>query len=317
MRRFNRPCLVAGIALIASLTLPACGGTTSPAGPSGTPAFQLLVSAPLGLFAGDTGQANATNATVNTSVSTQATWQSSNTSVATVGPGGVVTAIGPGTTTLTATYQAISASDTLTVLQESDLLGLTILSCPAQMLVRETADCALTMTTTGPSNGLNVASKATWSSTNTLVVFIVLGGHVTANSAGAATVSATYHGRTAALAVSVTAAQQDFLRIDSASQSGQFKVGNMVSMSLGGLCAVVSAASGQLSLRILDQNGNEVGATIPPAFPNGSISFFVQKNFTIPQNTTRVCAVASLQVGSKTITATGPFAGGLCADVSP
>jgi len=321
MGRLERRSHGAVVVFVASLTWPACSGggaTTPPGAPSGPPSLQLLVGAPLGLFTGDTGQATANAVTtVNTNVSSQATWQSSNTSVATVVAGGLVTALGPGTTSLTATYQGISVSDTLTVLRDSDLLALTILSCSAQLLVGQTVDCAVTMTTTGPSTGLNVASKAAWSSTNTSVLSVAAGGHATAVSAGQATISATYHGKTATFAVTVTAAQQDSLRIDSAAQSGQFKAGNLVSMSLGGICSVVSAASGQLSLQILDQNGNQIGPTTGMTVNNGSTSFFVTRSFTIPQNTTRVCAVPTLQVGSKTVTATGLFGGGLCADVSP
>jgi Big-like domain-containing protein len=322
MRLVDRRCQTAVATLIVNLTSLACGGsgtTTSPSGTTSTPsAFRLGVSAPLGLFAGDSGQASAgTVTTVATDVSSQATWQSSNTSVATVAAGGVVTAIAPGTTSLTATYQGISASDTLTVLQDSDLLALTILSCSAQLLVGQTADCAVTMTTTGPSAGLNVAAKATWLSTNPAVLSIAGGGHATAVSAGQATISATYHAKTASLAVSVTAAQQDALRIDSGAQSGQFKVGNLVSISLGGICSVVSADTGQVISRLLDQNGNEFGGTSSNTVRNGSTSFSISRAFTIPQNATRVCAVASLQVGSKTVAATGPFGGGLCADVSP
>jgi uncharacterized protein YjdB len=46
-------------------------------------------------------------------VTSQATWQSSNTAVATVSSAGVVTGIAPGSVTVNAVYQTLSASDAI------------------------------------------------------------------------------------------------------------------------------------------------------------------------------------------------------------
>jgi hypothetical protein len=319
----NAHCAVLVVAL--TLCSLACGNssTNTAAAPSGggtssSTSFQLLVSAPLGLFVGDVGQASAGALTTSISnVSNQATWQSSNPSIATVVPGGAVTAIAPGAVTLTATYQGVSASDTLMVLRDSDLLSLTILSCSSQLLVGQTVDCAVTMTTTGPSTGLNVASKAAWSSTNAGVVSITPGGHVTAVSSGQATISASYHAKTGSLPVTVTAAQQDSIRINGGAQTGQFRAGNTVSLSLDGLYSVVSAASGQLSLRVVDQSNAVITTTTPIVVPRGSNSFFLTASFSIPATATRVCPAAILLVGSATIVETGSTQFSLCASVIP
>jgi uncharacterized protein YjdB len=314
-------------ALVVTLCSLACHLKTSTdtvAAPSGSGAsssatFQLLVGAPLGLFVGDTGQATASAITTFPSdVSSQSTWLSLKPNIATVDAGGVVTAIAPGAVTLTATYQRVSASDTLTVLRDSDLLALTILSCSPQLLVGQTVDCAVTLTTAGPSNGLNVAGKAAWSSTNRNVLNIAPGGHATAVSPGQTTISATYHGRTGSLAVSVTAAQQDALRLEGGAQQGQFRIGNTVSLSLSGVYSVVSAASGQLSLRVTDQNNTVVTTTTPVTVLRGSNSFFLTASFVIPDGATRVCPAAVLQVGSVTVVEMGfGIVPNLCASATP
>lgn len=143
------------------------------------------------------------------------------------------------------------------------------------------------------------------------------GGHATAAAAGNATITATYRGKTASLAVSVSAARQDAIQVESAGQFGQFRVGNAVSMSLGGIYSVVSAAAGQLKLRIAAQDDTVVTMTAPTTVPTGSKSFFLIASFTIPQGATRVCATALLQVGSETVTGNGLFGGAQCADVVP
>ena len=297
-----------------------CGGNTNTPAPSGsgTPSFQLLVSAPLGLFVGDSGQASAGALTTSlANVSSLATWVSSNPSIATVAAGGIIAAISPGTVTLTATYQGISNSDTLTVLRDADLLALTILSCSPQLLVGQTVDCNVTLTTTGPSTGLNVASKATWASTNPNVVNIAPGGHATAVSPGQTTLSASYHGKTGTLSVNVTQPQKDALQVTGGAQGGQFRVGNTVSLSLSGIYSVVSAPTGQLSLRVTDQNNAVIMTTAPMTVPQGSNSFFLSASFVIPAGATRVCPTAIFQVGSITVPDTAGVFLNLCASVAP
>jgi hypothetical protein len=48
-------------------------------------------------------------------VTSTATWQSSNVAVATVSATGMVTAIAPGNATISATYQTVAGSDTITL----------------------------------------------------------------------------------------------------------------------------------------------------------------------------------------------------------
>ncbi|MBE3123475.1 MAG: Ig-like domain-containing protein [Acidobacteria bacterium] len=106
----------------ASLFLAACGGGSSsptPTAPTTPTVIGLTVSGTAGLTSkGQTSQLTAT-ATMSSGatqgVTAQATWQSSNTVVATVSAAGVVTAAGDGEAMITATYQGQSGQMKVTV----------------------------------------------------------------------------------------------------------------------------------------------------------------------------------------------------------
>jgi hypothetical protein len=109
-------------ALVALLWLPAC--SSSPGKPSPT-LTGVTVSGTQNLTA--VGQATQLTATAvysdgsNQNVTNSATWQSSNSSVAGVSPGGVVTAVNFGQASITATYQ--SANGPLVVTVQLNLAG--------------------------------------------------------------------------------------------------------------------------------------------------------------------------------------------------
>lgn len=250
------------------------------------------------MFVGESGQASAMLLpSLGLDVAASATWQSSNTSVASVAAGGIVTARSPGVTQLSATYQGMSASNALTVFSDSDLVSLTLVACNNQLLVGQHSFCDAAATIQGIGS-TGVTSKVTWSSSNPAVVSVVTGGETMATSAGESTISATYRGHTASLQFSVTAVQRDALRIEG---GGPTKTSNTVYLYLAGLYSVVSAATGQLNLRVSDQNGAVIATTSPTTVPRGSDSFFLQTTATIPPGTTRVCPTAILQVAAVTI----------------
>jgi len=114
----------ASVLLIASVLAWSCGGSSSntptapsPAAPPSVTSIAVTGGATL-TAAGQTSQMTATatfsdGSTQN--VTASATWQSSNASTATVSAAGVVTAVGSGTATVTATYQGRSGSISLTL----------------------------------------------------------------------------------------------------------------------------------------------------------------------------------------------------------
>jgi hypothetical protein len=110
-------------AIVASVAVANCGSKT-PGSPSPNPTPTItsvqVTGLPSSLAPGETAQlaarASLSDGTSQV-VTTQATWRSDNTSVATVSSGGLVTAVAAGTTEIRATYQTASANATLEVKQ--------------------------------------------------------------------------------------------------------------------------------------------------------------------------------------------------------
>ena len=121
-------------------------------------------------------------------ITTDSTWTSSDTAVATVGPEGVATAVAAGTTNITAAFGGKSGSSLLTV--SSVTLKSIAVAPPAAVLAPAST---LSYTATGTfSDGstANVTDSVTWSSSATNVASISSFGQVTGQSAGTATITA-------------------------------------------------------------------------------------------------------------------------------
>jgi hypothetical protein len=97
-----RRTMVSGV-LIGSTLLTACGSTTAPSTSNITVTSGVTLTT-----VGQTSQLNATEALTTggtQDITTLSTWASSNTSVVTVSSSAFLTAVGPGTANVTATYQ--------------------------------------------------------------------------------------------------------------------------------------------------------------------------------------------------------------------
>ncbi|MCC3375975.1 Ig-like domain-containing protein [Cohnella sp. REN36] len=133
---------------------------------------------------------------VETDLTSKATWTSSNEAVATVSKG-EVTLVSAGKTTITARYQGKSAKIELTVALPYKTLAIQTSdgkSGPYEMQIGE-ADLALKAVATKTGGGKeNVASLATWKSSNEAVATVDERGRVKAVSPGTATITATYMG---------------------------------------------------------------------------------------------------------------------------
>lgn len=115
---------------------------------------------------------------------------------------------------------------------------------------------------------------------------------------GQTTISASAGGKIASLPVSVVAS--DVLIFGAAPYQGSFIAGDAVNMWAVGEYSVASAETGQLTLRIADQNG-----------PVATISQTAQKNFNqfvlgplrfiVPADSTRLCPTVILEIGSVTV----------------
>ena len=137
-------------------------------------------------------------------VTSTATYATSASSVATVSIAGLVTAVGPGSATITASYQGKIATAAITV---STPALVSIAVTPATVTLSVSGSQALTVTATydaGPT--ANVTSGATYASSADLVATVSAAGVVTAAAVGTATNTASFGGQTATSAVTVSAA---------------------------------------------------------------------------------------------------------------
>ena len=140
----------------------------------------LLVGATLTLDAA-VEPAGATNQTVM--------WRTSDPNVATVNPAGEVTAIAPGTATITATANdgGFNATCTVTVKEEViPVTGITISQSAAVLLVGKTLTLGVAVEPTEATN-----QTVTWNTSDDRIATVNPTGEVTAVAAGTATITAT------------------------------------------------------------------------------------------------------------------------------
>jgi hypothetical protein len=113
---------------------------------------------------------------------------SSNTSVATISSTGIIRGVAAGTATITATYQGLTATMTVTVVGASSL-SLEWTSATLAKGDQKSNVALYTITSNGSTT--DVTNTASWKSSNTSVA-TVSRGVITARGAGTATITATY-----------------------------------------------------------------------------------------------------------------------------
>jgi len=195
----------ASVVVMVMVGLPACGKSPSqPTGAKETLA-KLTIGGALNVTAiGQTFQLNATVTASNTAtrdVTNESEWASLDTSVATVTSGGLVTIVGLGTSSISATYKSFAATKpvnallpatavTLTGSTTLDAVGATSqLRAIVRLLNGDTADAT---------------NYATWTTMTVPSVVRVTKGLVTADALGWGQINVTYGGRLQATQVIVT-----------------------------------------------------------------------------------------------------------------
>jgi|SRR6267142_3233849 len=135
-------------------------------------------------------------------VTSKAAWSSSNSGVAalTTAPSGF-SAFAPGLADISATYQGMTSSVTVTVVEpDREFPVLKLGSGDPQVIGRTSVATAMLMT--NRTQGVNVTGSATWSSSDPSVA-AVLAGSVTAVGAGTARITARFNGLSASYGLSV------------------------------------------------------------------------------------------------------------------
>ena len=159
------------------------------------------------LNVGDTDELTATVAPANTTENKTITWTSSKEEVATV-VNGKVTAVAPGTATITAT--AGNKSATYTVEVKAPLTGIALNSTSENLLKGETFDLTVTYTPANTTDDKTI----TWTSSKEEVATVV-NGKVTALKEGVAVITAKVGEYTAACAINVTEKKLESISIGS------------------------------------------------------------------------------------------------------
>jgi len=121
-------------------------------------------------------------------------WTSSTPSVATVSNTGLVTSVGVGTTTITATAEGKSSTQAINVTPPAPVETVAISPATGGYLPT-TVGVPLTATMRDANGGTLTGRTATWSSSNTSVATVTSAGVVTALTPGTVTITATSEGK--------------------------------------------------------------------------------------------------------------------------
>ena len=177
------------VGLIFAAVLSACH--SSPTAPSTTTVTVTGTMPGVGQTSQLTATATLTNST-SLDVTTQVTWSSSNTAVATVTSGGLLAVLASGTVQITALYQNVSGVFSVASITVTG--GVPGLGQTSQL----TAVAALP-----GSASQDVTTQATWSSSNPAVATVTSNGVLTMLQLGGTQVTATYQGLSGQLSVSL------------------------------------------------------------------------------------------------------------------
>ena len=128
------------------------------------------------------------------------TWSSSNSGVASVNGSGVVTAVTPGSATITAASEGKSGTASVAV-SSVPVASVTVAPASASLQVGQTVQ--LTATPKDANGSVLSGRVITWSSSDTTIAKASQSGVVTARAAGSATITATSEGQNGTSAVTV------------------------------------------------------------------------------------------------------------------
>ncbi len=201
------------------------------------------------------------------------TWSTSNAAVATVDANGMVSALSPGTATITAMSETKTGLAIITVSQAA-VANVAVTPSPLSMSVGQTTQLTATLKDT-VGNVLN-ARVVVWSSANPAVATVSSQGVLTAISTGRATITATSEGRSGTADVTITNVPVGSVTIQPQAPS------------------VVIGTNVQLSTIVRDANGDIVTDRVVTWASSNPASATVSTSG----------VVTGVSVGSATITAT-------------
>ena len=156
----------------------------------------LLVVGPSSLPTGQVSQLAVTASTtsgMNQVVTNSVTWQSSNPAVAAVSSTGLLTALAPGTATITATFAGVTGTLAVTAINETVT---SIVLYGTTTIVSGATSQLIASATLADGSAQVVTNLATWQSSNPSAATVSSSGLVTWVATGVTTITATYLGTT-------------------------------------------------------------------------------------------------------------------------
>ncbi|MDR3725624.1 MAG: Ig-like domain-containing protein [Terracidiphilus sp.] len=185
--------LFAGLGLL----LAGCGSNTQVSTIQITPASQALAAGQTAQFTATGLISHGTHPTTSQDVTSQVTWTSSVSGIATMSASGLATAVAAGTTTITASMAgAVPATATLSVTGSSgvggDVVSLSVI--PGQQSVASAKQTSqfIAIGTTASGSTLDVTAQAAWGSSSSSVATINLSGLATGVGKGTTTITAVF-----------------------------------------------------------------------------------------------------------------------------
>jgi hypothetical protein len=317
--------------LISSELFLSCGGSSTSQGGETKPRLTQIIIAPAnplltkgtsqhlsatGIF--DDGTQHALGASV--------TWQTSQSAVATINTQGDVSGVGEGVAQVSAAYQGVTGSTSVTVGPPA-LLSITVSPNQSSLALGESEQ----LTATGNlSDGTaqNLTQSATWSSSGSAIASVSPAGAAVANAVGTATISATSGSVTGSASLTVTPAAVIFLNINPATlsiglgSSRQFQaIATLSDGTTQDLTGIVAWSSTQPAIASVSSGGlaiaEQVGSTTILAEGSGltgsadlSVMPLIAVNYF-----DRASAEKSGADGTVRLTNPGSTPGGLCAMV--
>lgn len=132
------------------------------------------------------------------------TWTTSNAGVATVAPNGTVTAVGPGSATITATSEGKSGTAAVTVTAAPPAAVASVAVSPTSASLTVGGTQQVTATPRDAQGNALAGRAVAWASANTAVATVTQAGLITAVAPGNTTVTATSEGKVGTVTVTVT-----------------------------------------------------------------------------------------------------------------
>jgi hypothetical protein len=262
----------------------------------------IAVTAPsLSIAKGTSAQFTATGTYSDGStqnITSSVTWSSQTTSVATVTSGGMVTAVGTGTSSIKAVSGAVSGSATLTV-TAATLVSIAV-TAPSLSIARGTSEQFTATGTYSDNSTQNITSSVTWSSQTTSVATVTSGGMVTAAGVGTSSIKAVSGAVSGSATLTVTAATLVSIAVTPAnptiSTTGteQFTAtGKYTDNSTQNLTTTVTWSSSQMNIATISNTAGTNG--LASAVANGTTTIQAMLG-SVQGSTVLTVSAVSLQV---------------------